>query len=122
MKRLLTSLLLFQFLFCNAQDKIDQLPILKDNSGLSTDADWLVKNVNVRAGVYRSQDSKEIILYNGLLKRSFRINQNAACVDFVNLSNGEQMLRAVKPEAILTINGKPVNVEGFTVKDKTLTC
>jgi hypothetical protein len=113
MKKLLTSLLLIQALFCNAQTKISQLPVLRQGANLSGKTDWLVNKTAVNAGVYQSEDGKDIILYNGLLKRSFRIRPNVACVDFVNLSNGEQMLRAVKPEARLTINDKPVYVGGL---------
>ena len=113
MKKLLTTLLLVQAAFCNAQNKISQLPVLKQGNNLISKTDWLVNKTAVHADVYQSEDGKDIILYNGLLKRSFRIQPNVACVDFVNLSNGEQMLRAVKQEARITINGKPVDVGGL---------
>jgi hypothetical protein len=113
MKKLLIGLLLLQAFFCSAQNKIAQLPVLKQDNELLGKADWLVEKNVSHADIYQSEDGKDIILYNGLLKRSFRIQPNVACVDFVNLSNGEQMLRAVKPEARLTINGKSVNVGGL---------
>ncbi len=113
MKKLLAALFLLQAFFCCAQNHIAQLPVLKEGIEQVKPADWLVKKNNTHADVYRSADGKDIILYNGLLKRSFRIQPNVACVDFVNLSNGEQMLRAVEPEARLTINGNNVNVGGL---------
>ena len=35
--------------------------------------DWLVHPVKQKAGVYTSADNKDIILYNGLVKRTFQI-------------------------------------------------
>ena len=89
------------------------LPILTATQQRKAPTDWLVKPVMEKAAVYNSADKKEIILYNGLVKRSFRIAPNVACVDFINLSNGQQLLRAVKPEASITINGKVYNVGGL---------
>jgi hypothetical protein len=76
-------------------------------------ADWLVSSPGIKAQVFKSKDGKELILYNGLLKRAFRISPNVACVDYQNLSNGRQLLRAVKAEARLTINGHNYNVGGL---------
>ena len=112
MKKLVLALVMLPFEFCYAQTQISQLPVLKQNNH-ANQTDWLVHRPAERAGVYRSDDGKEIILYNGLLKRTFRIQPNVACVDFVNLSSGEQMLRAVEPEARLTVNGKTINVGGL---------
>ena len=36
-------------------------------------SDWLVKPVKEKAEVYKSGDRKDIILYNGLVKRTFRL-------------------------------------------------
>jgi len=113
MKKSLAALFLLQSFFCCAQNQIAQLTVLKESTEQLTHSDWLVKKAVAHADVYRSADGKDIILYNGLLKRSFRIKPNVACVDFVNLGNGEQMLRAVEPEARLTINGNNVNVGGL---------
>ena len=38
---------------------------------------------------------------------------NVTCIDYKNLSNGQQLLRAAKAEARLTINGKDYNVGGL---------
>lgn len=113
MKKSLVGFFLIQAFFCSAQNKMAQLPVLKQDKELLEKADWLIEKNVSHADIYQSEDGKDIILYNGLLKRSFRIQPNVACVDFVNLSTGEQMLRAVKPEATLTINGKNVNVGGL---------
>ena len=75
--------------------------------------DWLVKPVTVKATVYKSADGKDIILYNGLVKRTFRVTPNVVCTEYTNLSNGQQLLRAVNPEAKVTINKTTYNIGGL---------
>lgn len=75
--------------------------------------DWLVKNTNRASRVIYSGGKKEITLYNGLVKRTFRLLPNVTCIDYKNMLNGQQLLRAVSPEARLTINGKEYNVGGL---------
>ncbi len=74
-------------------------------------ADWLIGNELHIAAV--SRDHKNITLTNGLLKRTFRLTPNVACTDFQNLSSGEQLLRAIEPEASVTINSKTYSVGGL---------
>lgn len=76
-------------------------------------SDWLIKPPSQRAEISKSNDGKEITLYNGLVKRSFRIDPNVACIGYKNMSNGQQLLRALKAEAILEINGQSYNVGGL---------
>ena len=87
--------------------------VWKASSEKLIDIDWLITPINLKADVFRSDNGKEIILFNGLVKRSFRISPNVTCIDFKNMSNGQQLLRAVKPEARLTINSKDYNVGGL---------
>jgi hypothetical protein len=75
--------------------------------------DWLVNPVAEKAGVYAMPNGKDIVLYNGLVKRVFRMQPNAACTDYTNMVSGQQLLRSVKPEARVTINGKAYNIGGL---------
>lgn len=75
--------------------------------------DWLIKPVDATARLFSSADNKEIILYNGLVKRTFRLQPNVVCTDYKNMINGQQLLRAVMPEAVVNINGKDYNVGGL---------
>lgn len=75
--------------------------------------DWLIHPVTAKAQVIVHADSKTIELNNGLLRRSFRLQPNLVCFDYYNLSNGQQLIRAVKPEASLSINGKNYGVGGL---------
>src|SRR3954468_1769769 len=81
-----------------------QLPVWNASFDKLAENDWLVKPVTMKAAVYKTADTKNIILYNGLVKRTFRISLNVVCVDYKNMVNGQQLLRAIKPEARITIN------------------
>jgi len=74
-------------------------------------ADWLVHPFSQKAEII--EDQRDLILQNGLVKRVFRISPNLACYDFKNLSTGQQLLRAVKPEAKITVNGREYAVGGL---------
>ncbi|QTD38447.1 hypothetical protein JL193_03905 [Polaribacter batillariae] len=75
--------------------------------------DWLLNASSYKANVYQGERSDELVLSNGLLRRTFRIVPNAATVGFDNLANGESLLRGVKPEAIVKINGVTYEVGGL---------
>lgn len=109
-KIIVTGLFIFTCVNLVAQVGI---PVYNNSFNKRTESDWLLSPVKQRAGVYKSRDGKNIILYNGLLKRVFRISPNLACIDYKNMSNGQQLLRAVKPEARITIDGTEYNVGGL---------
>lgn len=89
------------------------LPVWNASYNQSAPSDWLITPPQQKAAVYRSADGKDVILYNGLVKRSFRIVPNIACIDFRNMSSGQQLLRAIRPEAFVTINGEQFAVGGL---------
>ncbi|MEP6725928.1 MAG: alpha-galactosidase [Bacteroidota bacterium] len=89
------------------------LPVYKNAEENKPVADWLITPTKEAATVYKSNNGKDIVLYNGLVKRVFRLSPDLACIDYKNISNGQQLLRAVKAEARLTINGKDYNVGGL---------
>jgi hypothetical protein len=55
----------------------------------------------------------EIVLTNGLVRRVIRMQPGAGTVALDNLLTGETMLRAVLPEATLTLNGRAYAVGGL---------
>jgi len=102
-------------LYClpvQAQTSIANLPAWQAGMDRAP-ADWLIKPINSRAGVYKSANGKDIILFNGLIKRTFRIQPDVACTGYTNLSNGQELLRSVKAEARLAIDGKDYNIGGL---------
>jgi hypothetical protein len=84
-----------------------------DTTTKVTAGDWLIDPSPYRANVHRDTQGREIILENGLVRRVIRLAPNAATVDYVNLMTGESILRSVRPEAVVTIDGKTHNVGGL---------
>lgn len=73
--------------------------------------DWLVKPFKDKAKI--STSGQKIELNNGLVKRVFVIQPNVACVDYSNLSSGQQLLRSIEPEAKLILNNITYKVGGL---------
>lgn len=78
----------------------------------SVPEDWLVKPINTKANVFQREKEGDLVLYNGLVRRSFKMSPNFACYDFQNMATGQQLIRAIRPEAKLIIDGKEYNVGG----------
>ncbi|MFM9910717.1 MAG: alpha-galactosidase, partial [Chitinophagaceae bacterium] len=106
-------LFLLTGVLAHSQPGVKALPTFTNVQEKLYSSDWLVYPPKQKAALFYSADGKELILYNGLLKRSFRISPNVACTDFQNMINGQQLLRAVKPEARITLNGKEYNIGGL---------
>jgi len=75
--------------------------------------DWLVTPVATPASVHESADGKKLVMTNGLISRTFWLKPNAATIAFDNLMTGESMLRGVKPEARVEIDGVTFPVGGL---------
>ncbi len=80
---------------------------------LATRTDWLLDASSFTAGVFRGEVSDELVLQNGLLRRTFKLTPNAATVGLDNLMTGAAMLRAVEPEATVTIDGQEFKIGGL---------
>ncbi|MEJ1242044.1 alpha-galactosidase [Chryseolinea sp. T2] len=109
------TLLLFGLL-CNGNFSINaQLRPVDDhgNSSRMASSDWLLTPVKERAEVYSSSDGKQLVLFNGLIRRAFALQPGIACVDFRNMSSGQQLLRAIKPEAYVTLDGHQYTIGGL---------
>lgn len=87
-------------------------PTEPDRPSHST-VDWLLDGSPFKAGVFQNDSKQELILSNGLIRRTFRLAPNAATVGLDNLITGENLLRGVKPEAEVTINGQLHPVGGL---------
>ena len=94
-------------------EEVDQLSPLPQLAPAPS-TDWLIEAPPYKAGVYRSKNPNEIVLDNGLIRRTFRLAPNGATVGFDNRMTGQSIIRGVKPEAVVTINGKRYEVGGLT--------
>lgn len=76
-------------------------------------ADWLVVPCTRAGAVLRDGGAPQIVMTNGLVSRTFRILPNAATVGFDNLLTSSAIIRGVKPEAILELDGVKYAVGGL---------
>ena len=84
------------------------------SSGLnaqSSKSDWLIHSVPQKTTV--TEEDNTLVIQNGLLRRSFYLGKNIGCFDFVNLTNQQQLIRAIKPEARLIIDHKEYHIGGL---------
>ncbi len=82
------------------------------------DGDWLVSEVDRKARAYRGTSPDELVLSNGLVRRTFRLAPNVATVAYDNLMTGESILRAVTPEARITIDGTEYSIGGLAGQEE----
>lgn len=75
--------------------------------------DWLLAADTGPARVVESPAGNELRLENGLVRRTFRLAPAVATVGLDHLRTGVSFLRAVKPEALLTLNGQEYPVGGL---------
>ena len=73
--------------------------------------DWIINSKSFKASV--DHVGSRLFLTNGLISRGWKLEPNLACISFDNLMTGETLLRAVKPEAEVTINGETYRVGGL---------
>lgn len=91
------------------REKLSELSLLPAATG----SDWLVKPTARTSGVYRTERPGELVLDNGLVRRSFLIEPNLACVELRQLRSGESLLRSIRPECRVCINEQNYDVGGL---------
>lgn len=74
--------------------------------------DWLIDDSPYKAEVYQG-NKNEIIISNGLIRRTFKLSPNAATIAFDNITTGESIIRGIKPEALITINNTDYEIGGL---------
>ena len=73
--------------------------------------DWLVYPFRQPASV--EETDNQLILDNGLIQRTFLTSPNFATVDYINSTTDCSLLRGIKPEAVLTIDGHQFEIGGL---------
>ena len=76
-------------------------------------ADWLLDASPFKAQIKTNVDNHEVTLENGLIRRVIRLAPNAATVAFENLTTGEPMIRGVRPEARMVLDGVSYDIGGL---------
>ena len=98
--------LLFISLESRSQKQPSEWAVLPATYKSGPVSDWLTTSIPLPPIVYWNNNAeKELIFSNGLVQRTFRLTPDVACIHFKNLINGQQLLRAIQPEAKITLNG-----------------
>ncbi len=76
-------------------------------------ADWLIDPSPFPATVQTNPAGTDVTLQNGLVRRVFQLAPAAATVAFDNLMTGDSILRSVRPEAQVELDGIKYEVGGL---------
>jgi hypothetical protein len=95
-----------------SQNRLNKLPSFTHQIDQPLKYDWLLDQGSFKTKIYRANNDSDLIISNGLMSRTFRLDPYFACYSFKNLMTGEEMLRAIRPEATIEINGEAYNVGG----------
>jgi len=112
MKKILSIAIFINIAFVSFAQNASRTAVWNDSFNEIVPDDWLVKPITTKANVFQNEKEGDLVLYNGLVRRSFKVSPNFACYDFQNMATGQQLLRAIRPEAKLIIDGKEYNVGG----------
>jgi len=82
-------------------------------SGYQLDDDWLINSAPFQATVDIRGHENRIVLANGLIQRVIYRGNWSGTLEYNNLMNDAPMLRAVRPEAVLEINGETQLIGGI---------
>lgn len=89
-------------------------PAVETQPAPAVPVDWLIDPSSFKAQIREDKTKHELILDNGLARRTFQLTPNAACISLENLSSREHLLRAIAPEARVTLNGTEYCIGGLT--------
>lgn len=93
-------------------DRLSDLPLAPRRELTAAD-DWLIADSTYEAHVYRSDDGRSLVLDNGLVRRTIRLEPNAATIAVDDLRTGASLLRSVRPEGEMTLDGRACRVGGL---------
>ncbi|WP_215224073.1 hypothetical protein [Echinicola shivajiensis] len=88
----------------------EELPLYKK---AQVEKDWLVESIDQTTQVYQTSKG-DLVLSNGLVSRVFDVQKGGATIGLENLMTGENLLRSIRPEAMVEINGLQLPVGGMT--------
>jgi len=89
----------------------NEYPLYKKEE-VKYNGDWLIEDVGVKTNIYRTLEGN-LVLSNGLISRIFEVNKGGATIGIENLMTGENMVRSVRPEAEIEVNGIKIPVGGL---------
>jgi len=90
------------------------LPVYLFGVRICLGGDWLIEPSPFVAKITATRDGRELELANGLVRRVIRLQPAAATVAYDNVMTSTSLLRSVRPEAIIELDGKNFAVGGLT--------
>ncbi|GAB3647195.1 hypothetical protein GCM10028791_08700 [Echinicola sediminis] len=109
---LIVSALWAGFFFKAEAQGLDKYPTY-NKEAVKEKGDWLIQASSQKTGVYTTSDGN-LVLSNGLISRVFEVEKAGATVGLENLMTGENMLRSIRSEAEVIVNGIKLPVGGLT--------
>ncbi|MEX2592790.1 MAG: hypothetical protein WD426_08445 [Anditalea sp.] len=85
---------------------------LYDKETVKNTQDWLIEEADIKTALYKTERG-ELVLSNGLISRIFSLDPDGSTIGIENLMTGENMLRSVRPEAMVEMNGMSLPVGGL---------
>jgi len=82
-------------------------------AGAASGRDWLIDPAPFKATVSQNKRTGDITLQNGLARRVIRTRRGCATIALDNLMTGECLLRSVRPEALIVLDGVKYGVGGL---------
>lgn len=76
--------------------------------------DWLIDPSPYRAEIREDAATGDIILENGLVRRVIRTHDGCATTGYDQLTADRALIRSVRPEAVVTLDGAEIAVGGLT--------
>ncbi len=95
----------------NLSSAQNDLPLYQEDD-LAKDIDWLINPEPFTSDLYRDIEGN-LVFSNGLVARTFTLKPDLATIGYQNLVTNESMIRSVRPEASVTINGIQIEVGGL---------
>jgi hypothetical protein len=75
--------------------------------------DWLIHPQPFETKLCSTSQPNQLAITNGLVTRCFQLGPSFATIGLTNEITGQSLLRTPEPEAIVTIDGKPIPIGGL---------
>ncbi|MBD3186847.1 alpha-galactosidase [Candidatus Bathyarchaeota archaeon] len=94
-----------------AWNDLDDLP---DREVVNMGLDWLIHDGGQwEAGAFKGKLKGEMVLDNGLIRRHFSLYPDGATIEYQNVTRGESLIRSIRPEAMISVNGTCYTIGGL---------
>ena len=88
------------------------LLVITSSCTIKRRSDWLLNSAPFKSEIIEKNGS--VTISNGLISRSFSLSPDGATISFFNLMTGKELLRAIKPEMAISVNGNKMTIGGLT--------